>query len=135
MDLLAVKKLKHLGQRVCEADYEGQGVMQPITEEVWDNYWGGKKRNKAADKDSMTANMFIVLMCEVPNQETGRKELMTHRQFDVFRMLLDLVVEMGAVYKLWAPEVLLMVPKVVGSEAMADVCPHHTPQCLLWHTV
>ena len=123
LDLLAVKELKHLGRRVCEADYEERGVMQPITEEVWDNYWGGKKRNKAADKDGTTANMFIALMCEVPNQETGRKEVLTHRQFDVFRMLLDLVVETGAVYRSWAPEVLLTVPKVVGSEAMADVRP------------
>ena len=123
LDLLAVKELKHLGRRVCEADYEERGVMQPITEEVWDNYWGGKKRNKAADKDGTTANMFIALMCEVPNQETGRKGVLTHRQFDVFRMLLDLVVETGAVYRSWAPEVLLTVPKVVGSEAMADVRP------------
>ena len=130
LGLLGVKELPHLGKgrKVCEEDYtkSSRGLMQEITEEVWDNYWGMKKRNKAADKDGTTANMFIGLMQELGDsggKASGVKEVRTQRQFAAFRILLNLVLETGAVYESWAPEVLLTVPKVAGSEAMADVRP------------
>ena len=100
--------------------------MQEITEEVWDNYWGMKKRNKAANKDGTSANMFIGLMQELVDpggKASGANVVRTQRHFAAFRMLLNLVLETGAVYESWAPEVLLTVPKVAGSEAMADVRP------------
>ena len=86
--------------------------MQDIKEEVWDNYWGMKKRNKAADKDGTTANMFIGLMQEVedPGDEgaqggmkraspPGEKVARTHQQFAAFRILLNVVLETGAIYE------------------------------------
>ena len=124
------------GRKVCEEDYTSRGVMQESTEEVWDNYWGMKKRNKAADKDGTIANMFIGLVQELedPGAEgaqgsrkkaspPGGKVVRAQKQFAAFRILLNVVLETGAIYESWAPEVLLTVLKVAGSEAMADVRP------------
>ena len=59
LGLLGVKELPHLevGRKLREEDYTSRGVMQEITEEVWDNCWGMKKRNKAADKDGTTVTV------------------------------------------------------------------------------
>ena len=61
-----------------------------------------KKRNKAADKDGTSANMFIGLMQELADPGGGGggwKVVRTQRHFAAFRVLLNLVLETGAVYK------------------------------------
>lgn len=117
LELYGRKHVASLGRRIEQADYRARGVMHRITRETWDSYWASAPSNKAADFNNMDGNMFKALRKVVQVEEDGQKvsRVLTTEVLDTFRELLNVVIDTGMVYKSWAPEVLVTLPKVEGS--------------------
>jgi len=125
LELYGKKHLAHLGRHIEQEDYTNRGVMKGIGEQDWDSYWASAPANKAFDFQGLDGNMFKALRKSVEIEEGGEavRRVLTFSIFEQFRDLLNVVIDTGMVYKCWATEVLVTLPKVAGSSQLKDIRP------------
>ena len=124
--LFGRKYLKKQGRLIEQEDYVRRGVMKPVAPDTWDRWWAGVGGNKAADFETTSGNLFKALRAQVdmpvgPHQT--RKMNPSYEQFHFFRDMINIVIETGMVYSSWGTEVVVTLPKVIGSSHLDHVRP------------
>ena len=115
-----------LNRRVTQADYAARGVMQPVSEGSYIQYWNKKAANKACDYYDVNANLIKALAKTVEWHDEGgysHSAVLTYHVFEVGRFLINVVIRTGLCSDTWLDEILLTIPKVEGSNRLLDVRP------------
>ena len=124
--LFGRKRLGTQGRLIEEDDYVDRGVTKAIDAPGWDGWWVSVGGNKAADSEGTTGNLFKALRKTVTVRGAGGREnrvVLTDSQFHFFRHMLNLVLRTGMPYRSWCKEVVVTLPKVVGSAHLDHVRP------------
>ena len=124
--LYARKYTEVLKRRVTQDDYRRRGVMQIITEDAHEMYWIKKGANKAVDFRGINANLIKALRKVAywtDDEGRSRSGVLTWKAFQMVRYMLNLVIRTGLAYSTWMDEVMLTVPKVIGSLLLSEVRP------------
>ena len=124
--LFGRKKLRRQERLIKEDDCLDRGVTKEIDAPRWDCWWASTGGNKAADSEGTTGNLFKALRTTVVAKGAGgrvERVVLTDSQFHFFRHILNLVLQTGMPYRSWRKEVVVTLPKMVGSAHLDHVRP------------
>jgi hypothetical protein len=136
LDAAQYKYIEDLGGFATPKPYEDRGIMQPRTDSQWLAWWASKKKGTTPGQSQLSVNLIWALQLSVCFDQAvvkaaknagkphkGKRECLTHHVFTALKVLTNLVLETALVPSSMLRNILVLIDKTQGCNAMTGKRP------------